>query len=384
MPGAPSTQLFPEVVDASSLGAKISSSLFLPIAIEGQAGSDGNCVINTEYAIQTPNDAVTIFGATSPLTNLILFLLGRGVNPVIAVASIKGASTPTLLQREAAWAVLESDYLVRIRLTDDTSQATLAGLAASCDNANLLNNKQIAFGGLLAGTQKPQIISANKALNHKRLVLVSPGIIDLNNATQSGAYSAAVAAADVALNSDISDDLNLDTLVNLTGIELNAQGQPLFLERVISGVVVNDFEDVLQAGGSPLMTDRSGLGVRITHLRMTWTGATPGTDSSYDALMTRLIVDQVFLDVKGYCYDNNFLQKGNTQKNRDALQAGVEALLEARSTWIDPILQPDGTTGYGVTVIPSPDQRQVTIQYQGTVIRGIATIQVDAQLVIPV
>lgn len=378
-----SDQLFPDVIDGSTLGALFSESLFMPIAVEGEMGSSGAATVKQLQTIQRPSDSQTAFGAGSSLDNIVQFLLGRGISPVYAIASSK-ATPPTILQREAAWAVLEPLQNIRLRLTDDVTLATLAALGTSCQNADLLNNKQVAFGGLATGLTKSTYISACETLNNNRFVLVCPGVFDNNGNLLTGAYAAAAAAADVALNSDISDDLNLDVLQNLSGIETDANLQPLFLERVISGVVVNDFEDILQAGGSPLMTDRSGLGVRITHLRMTWTGATPESDYSYDSLMTRLIVDQIFLDVRSYCYDNNFLDKGNTQVVRDALSAGITALLLARNNWIQPVTQSDGTLGYNVSVTSSNDQRSVIISYNGVVVRGIATILVDANLSIPV
>jgi hypothetical protein len=108
------------------------------------------------------------------------------------------------------------------------------------------------------------------------------------------------------------------------------------------------------------------------------------TDSSFDALQTRLIVDQLFIDVRDYCEGNKFLRRGNTQKTRDDLKAGVEELLRDRSNWLLPKAQPDGTLGYLVAIIPSVDNRQVTISYQGVVVRGIQKILVDAKLEIPV
>jgi hypothetical protein len=375
--------LYPNVIDGSTLGANFTSSVNLPISIEGEAGSDGSCVVDTEYTVRRPSDAVTYFGATSTLTQLLTFVLGRGVSPIYGIASAKGSS-PNLTARQAAWSIQETNPNTRIRLTDATDVATFEGLATSCNNANLLYNKHFGMGGLPAGSSKATCISAAESINSERFVLVSPGVLDSNGTLWSGGYGAALAAALVANNPDISDDLNLELIANFAGIELNSVGQPLFLMRVVSGTVVNDFEDLLQAGVSPLQTNQAGQGLQITHLRMTYTGVTPETDYTYDALMTRLIVDQVFLDVRSYCLSNNFLQKGNTAANQAALAAGVANLLQARSNWISPITQSDGTLGYAVSVLPSSDMRSVYIQYQGTVIRGIAQIAVDAELTIPV
>lgn len=374
-----SLQLFPEVQDKSNLGASFSQALFLAIGVEGQADPAAAATVGQIYPINRPSEADTQFGSTSPLAALVKFILSRGVSPVLAVASIKSNSPPILGARQAAWANLESDPRIRIRMTDDTAQATHVALADSCENAALLYNKQIGFGGLAAGTTKAALISAAAAIASKRFVLVGPGVYNLSGVLLSGNYASAVVASEVAKNSDISDDLDLDLLINLIGIEVGAQGIPIFQNKVVSGSVVNDFEDLLQGGVSPLMTDRSGTGVRITHLRTTF-----NADTSLDALETALIVDQVFLDVRDYVTNNNFFRRGNNIKTRADLQAGVEALLLERSNWITGILQPDGRIGYGVAVISSGDNRQVTIRYQGVVQRNIQTVVVDAQLSIPV
>ena len=376
--------LYPDVIDASTLGARYSTGVFLAMGVEGQGGTDGNAVVGMEYKINRPSDATTYFGATSPLSQLIQFLLSQGVAPIYGIASVKGATPPTLAQRQAAWSILEADPNIRIRMVDATDQATFQALGTSCDNAALLQNKQIAFCGLPAGTSKATVISTSEAINHRRVVLVAPGVIDTNGLVWSGVYAAALVAAQVALNSDISNDLNLQLIPNFVGIENNALGQPLFMERVVSGVVVNDFEDVLQAGGSPLMTDRYGGGLRVAHLRMTYTGSPPESDYTYDALMTRLIVDQIFVLVRQFCYANNFLDMGNTPNTQGMLASGIVSLLTSLSDWVSPITQADGTPGYAVSVIPTPDMRNVIIQYQGIVVRGITQIQLDGQLTIQV
>jgi hypothetical protein len=95
-------------------------------------------------------------------------------------------------------------------------------------------------------------------------------------------------------------------------------------------------------------------------------------------------VDQIFVDVRNYLLDNNFLRLGNTATVRARIVSGVQAVLAERATWISPVAQPDGSQGYNVTAVASPDMRQVTVGYEGTVVRGISTIKVAANLTIPV
>lgn len=386
MPTAPTTQLFPAVVDASVLGQRLTSPIYLPIGIEGQADSAGDASVAVPYSILRSDQAVQKFGpvATTRLSKLIDALLVRGAGPIIAVASAKG-SAPTLLQRQTAWALMESDPTIRVRLTDSVTQADLVALATSTSNANLINHKQIAFMGMASGTLKAALISAASAIAAAgkeaatRSVFIGPGVYDDVGVLQDGGYAAACVATQVAKNGDPSNDLDLFTLPLLSAIEKDASAMPIFREKVVSGAAVNDFEDLLQAGVSPLMPDVGPGGVAISHLRTTYI-----TDTTHDALMTRIIEDQIFLDVKKYVLGAGFLQQGNTVDVRKRIQSGVDAVLHERIAWLSPLPQADGTTGYGVSVTSSADQRQVTVSYQGQIVRGIQTVQVSGNLSITV
>lgn len=388
MPTAPTTQLFPAVVDASTLGQKLTSPIYLPIGIEGQMDNAGDATVGVLYSILRTDQAVQKFGAASAsrLTMLINTLLARGAGPIIAVASKKG-STPTLSERQAVWALLESDPNVRLRLTGSVVQADIVGLAASCANAALINHKQIAVVGMASGTAKSALIAGATAIAAAgteaatRTVLVGPGVYDDVGTLQDGGFAAAIVGAEVAKNGDPSNDLDLFQLIPLTAIEKDTAGMPVFREKVVSGVAVNDYEDLLQGGVSPLMTPpiAGTSGVAISHLRTCYT-----TDGTFDALMTRIIEDQIFIDVKNYVLSGGFLQQGNTPETRKRIQSGVDAVLHERIAWLQPLPQPDGSTGYGVDVTSSSDQRQVTVNYQGQIVRGIQTVQIAGNLSITV
>lgn len=371
-----SSQLYPEVKDATSLGPRFSQPAFLPIGVEGQKDAGGTASVAVPTVISLPSDADAKFGAASSLAALVRFLLGRGIPQVTAVASASG-TTPTLVQRQTAWALLEADPNIRIRLTDSIVQADLVALADSAEWAEGINNKQVAFMGMAAGTTSAALVTAAAAIASKRGVLVGPAVYDDAGTLRSGAFAAAAVAAEVSKNPDIVDDLDTAPIPGFTDIETDANGMPIFRIKAGAGVPVNDFEVLLQGGVAPLRRGRNG-GVEITHLRTTWT-----TDTTYDALQTRLIVDQLFLDVRDYVLSTNYLRRGNTQTNRNDLAAGVEALLKTRNNWLQPVIQPDGNLGYGVAVTASTNNKQVTISYKGNVVRGIQTILVDAQLTIP-
>jgi hypothetical protein len=373
-----STQLFPQIIDASTLGAKLTSPIFLPIGIEGAADPASPAIVNKIYTISTPNDANTTFGSTSRLAQLIKFMLTRGAAPIYGIASAK-TDPPSLAERKAAWDELSSDSRIRIRLTGSLLQSDFAALATNLTEADAIYNKQFAIVGMATGTTKSALIAAATALNSKKLVLVGPAVYDETSPAvlRDGGFLAAAIAARLAQNGDPTNDLDREEMPLLTGIEKTATGFPLFRVKTVGGVATNDFEDVLQGGGSPVMEDANG--VSITHLRTTYI-----TDGTFDALMTRIIVDQVFIDVRDYLLNSNFLQSPNSAEVRGRIKSGVEALLLERRSWINMKEQNDGSLGYNVQVTSSPDNRQVTVAYEGTVVRGISTIQVAATLDIPV
>lgn len=372
-----SLQLFPEVIDGSTLGAKITQSIFLPIGVEGQKDADGTSAINVLQLITRPADALTAFGAVASLTKLCTYLCDRGAAPFYAIAS-KSGLLPTLAERQAAWQTLEAKREIRIRLTDSVVQADHVALGTSCDNANKVNNKQFAIIGMAAATTKAALITAATAIASKRVCLVGPAVYDENGVVVTGAYLAASIAAMVAANNDPSDDLDTATIPKLTAMEKDANSNDLFREIVVAGSVQNDFEDLLQGGVSPVMPGLNG-GLAISHLRTTYK-----TDTTFDALMTRIIMDQLFILIRDYCIRFNQLRKGNTATTRGQLQSGVDAILRAQSDWVAPTILGDGTKGYGVVVTASADKRQQIISYVGEVVRNTQTILVQGSLTIPV
>lgn len=376
-----STQLFPQVIDASTLGAKLTSPIYLPIGIEGVAAVAGTGLQGQIYTINTPNDADTILGATSRIGQLCKFMLTRGAAPIYAGVSNK--TTATLADRQVIWDAMSSEPTIRLRLTDDVMQANLVALGTSLTQAEAapVYNKQIGFVGMAAATSKANLLTAAAAILNKRMVLCAPSVYDESSPAvlRDGGFLAAAIAAEVAKNGDPTNDLDRWPIPLLTGIEKDANNFNLFRVKVAGGVGTNDFEDLLQGGVSPVMSDAGSGNVLITHLRTTYT-----TDGTFDSLMTRIIVDQVFVDVRNYVINSNYLRQPNTKTVRDSLASGVEALLVERRDWIQPKTQSDGKTGYNVVVTSSPDNRQLTVAYAGTVVRGISTIQVAASLDIPV
>lgn len=372
------SSIYPEVRDISSLTGVFNLDQFLVIGVEGQKDVGGSAVVATRYLVQDPATADTLFGAASSLSKLVKFILAKGINYVYAVASASG-SLPILSARQTAWATLEESVDVRIRLTDSVVAADLAALADSCEWAEGIQNKQFMFGGLTTPSTSSALTTAAASVASKRGLVVGPGIYDENGVLLTGPYAAAWVATAVAKNPDIADDLDTMPLYGSTGIEHDASGVlPLFRLKAGAGTPVNDFDTLLAGGVSPL---RQGVGgqAEIVHLRTTYT-----TDTTYDALETLLIKDQVFIDLRALLTGpNNFLRKGNTPDNRALAASIVEQYLKTHNDWVQPKFLAGGTTpSYGVTVTPSSDKRKMTITYQGEIVRNTQKIDLNGVLTI--
>ena len=370
--------MFPEVRDVSSLTGVLNLDQFMVIGIEGQKDTAGTAVVATSYLVSDPNTADALFGPNSSLGKLVKFILAQGINYVYAVASASN-TVPTLVQRQGAWTVLEENVDVRIRLTDSMVQADLAALADSCEWAEGIQNKQFCIVGLTTPSTSANLLAAAAAVSSKRGVVVGPGYYDDNGTLMQGNYVAARIACEVAKNPDIADDLDTLSLAATTGLEKDTNGMPLFRQKAGAGTPTNDFATLLAGGVSPLRQGRDGT-AEVVHLRMTYT-----TDTTYDALMTLLIRDQLFLDIRSAVLapDVKALRRGNTADTRALISQIVDGVLRARQTWVQPKKLPNGQIGYGVTVTASADKRNITISYVGEIVRNLQKIDVNGQLTIP-
>lgn len=370
--------MYPQVIDESTLTGVFNSGPSLDIGIEGRMDNAGSAPVGLPVLITSAEHANSNFGPASSLAALVKFILNRGIESVLAVASAKG-SAPDLTARRSAWASLEENADVRIRLTDATDQSTLVALGTSCGNADEIQHKQFAVVGLSGPAVKATAITAAGAINHQRVLLVDPGIFDLNGDIQEGAFAAAYAACEIAKNPDITDSLNLAPIPATAGIERQAStGLPVYRVHANAGSPVDDFQDLLDGGVSPFQQSADGRAA-FTHLRMTFTD-----DDTYDSLMTRLIVDGLFIGIRDLLLGQRFLRLGNTATNRALAAQVVNQYLIANDDKVEPVELPSGNTGYGVTVTPSNDLKSFTVYYTGQVVRGTNVIKLNGTLTIPV
>jgi len=369
------TQIYPEIRDTSTLTGVFQLDQYLVIGIEGQGDVAGSQAVAIPVYITDSTAADTLFGPASSLSGLVKYVLSQGINGVWAVASAKG-SVPTLPARQTAWALLEENPDIRVRLTDSELQADLVALADSCEYAEGIQNKQFGFGGLATPTTLANLTAAATAIMSKRFVLIGPGHYDTNGVLRGGKWTAARVACEVARNPDITDDLDTLPLAGTLGIERDASSMPVLRLKSGAGTPTNDHATALAAGASTLRQGRGGQ-AEITHLRMTFS-----TDTTYDALQTLLIRDSIFLGLRSALETEKFLRRGNTETNRALAGKLVETWLKGHNDWLEPRTMPNGQLGYGVTVTASPDQRRMIIDYYGQIVRNNQVIDLRGTLTI--
>lgn len=369
---------YPQIVDLSTLTGVFQAGQFMAIGVEGEKDAEGTATVALPELVRNAEEANTLFGAGSPLALLVKFILARGISYVWAVCSAS-AIPPTLVERQTAWVALEENEDIRIRLTDSTTQADLVALAESCEWAEGIQHKQFCFVALGGASVKAVALAAATAISSKRAVLMSPHVYDNEGVLLDGAFDAALAACEVAKNPDIVDSLNGAVVPATSGIEVQAStGLPIYRLRAGAGTPVNDHQDLLDGGVSTYQQDRSGQAA-LTHLRMAYT-----TDDTFDALTTLLIKDEVFLGLRTMLKDQKFLRMPNNANNRSLAAKLVDQWLKAHSDWVEPVGLPDGTDGYGVSVVEAEDHKSFTVAYQGQVVRGTNVININGTLTIPV
>lgn len=363
----------PMIIDESTLTGVFSSETFLPIGIEGHMTGSGDADFGTPETIHSAGEADAAFGADSSLAAMVKLALARGYSQVKAVAS---ETSHALAGREAAWEALEDDPTIRLRVTDSTVQSELVALAESCENAEAIQNKQFSVGAMATPSSKATLSTIATAINSKRAVLVGPGVY-LDGVLVGGGLLSVLIGTEIAKNPDITDSLNLYEIPATGGIEQQTSTRlPLFRLRANGGSPIDDWQDLLDDGVSPLKQAETGLAA-FTHLRTTYTD-----DETFDALQTLLIKDEVFLGVKQELVDFKFLRKPNTLDNRNLASAIVDAWLNDHNTWVAKTRLPDGSLGYGVTASPGIDGKSFTVSYFGEVVRGTNVIIINGTLTI--
>ena len=251
--------------------------------------------------------AVALFGAggTEGMAELIRLALKNGASGVAAVPVADKTGY------EAAFELLAGMEDIALVLCDSTDIAVQKKLRDSVVEASGLRRERLCVLAGEAEESVDDLIDRAKELNHERVVLVAPGVVDGSGEVASGLPLAAAAAGAIAGESDPAVPLGGAELSGLTG--LSARLEDKDVDRLILGGV----------------TPVESLGGVISVIRGVTTRTTTGgaADAAWRDLSAIRVVDDVIPGLRS-ALRAKFRRSKNTAQNRGAIRSQVVLELE--------------------------------------------------------
>ena len=329
--------------DASSVVRRSRGSKVVGIAAKAENGTVGSVVTVTSY-----EGGKTVFGADSEgigMTGLLRLLYENGASEVKAV---RVADSGTVSDYTEAFQALADCGSVRIAVTDSAA-AALAILTASAISI---------VGG--SGETVSDMLEHAAALNHERMVLVGPDVLDGGGTRQAAVLGAAALAGMLAAERDPALPVNGAALRGLGGTAAS------FTEGEIDSLV--------RGGVTPL----ESLGGVLSPVRGITTRTKTGdvSDATWRELSTILIVDDVIPGLRE-SLRAKFLRSKNTARNRGAIRSQVIVELERKAA-------AEIIEGYGeVAVSASEDDPTVCkVEFPFAVAHGLNQIYLTAHITV--
>ena len=335
--------------DASSVVSGSGGGKMVGLAAVNAAAQAGEVHIITSY-----DKAVTVFGSTGEMAELIRLALKNGASAVAAVV-VAGASG-----YQAAFDALNATEDISVLIcdsTDVTVQQKLRDIAAQASQAR---RERIAVVAGAKDESVDALVARAAELNHERVVLATPGAVDGQGVSASGLWVAAAVAGAIAGEADPAVPLGGAELLGLHGLALNYEDKDL--DRLILGGVT----PVEQAGG--VVTVVRGVTTRTT------TGG--AADSTWRELSTIRIVDDVIPTLRS-ALRSKFRRAKNTEQSRGAIRAQVVLELENK-------LAREIITGYENVAVTadSEDPTRCLVDFSFTVAHGLNQIWLTAHITV--
>lgn len=301
--------------------------------------------------------AVAAFGSQAgaqDMAELIRIALLNGASAVVAVpvANEEGY--------QAAFETLSGIETISVMLCDSTALTVQQALRDSVLSASSARRERIAVVAGAANENVSALVERAKGLNCERMVLTAPGIVDGEDAAQSGVSAAAAVAGAIAAQSDPAVPLGGAELLGLKGLSQQYSD--------------NDIDLLVRGGVTPLESV-SGQ-VSVVRAVTTRTSSGEAEDLTWRELSTILIVDDVIPTIRT-SLRSKFRRAKNTPQSRGAIRTQVVLELEnkkAREIIAD----------YGqVTVSAHPDDPTVcVVEFTFTVAHGLNQIWLTASITI--
>ena len=340
--------------DASSVVRRSRGSKVVGIAAKAENGTVGSVVTVTSY-----EGGKTVFGADSEgigMTGLLRLLYENGASEVKAV---RVADSGTVSDYTEAFQALADCGSVRIAVTDSAAAEVHQALRTHVETASENRRERIAIVGG-SGETVSDMLEHAAALNHERMVLVGPDVLDGGGTRQAAVLGAAALAGMLAAERDPALPVNSAALRGLGGTAAS------FTEGEIDSLV--------RGGVTPL----ESLGGVLSPVRGITTRTKTGdvSNATWRELSTILIVDDVIPGLRE-SLRAKFLRSKNTARNRGAIRSQVIVELERKAA-------AEIIEGYGeVAVSASEDDPTVCeVEFPFAVAHGLNQIYLTAHITV--
>ena len=319
----------------------------------GGAQNFGEVTDITTYA-----GAAEKFGENSNITELIRILIQNGVGTIKAVALDAGKKAPETGAYKSAFEKLAAVEDIKVIICDSGDAAVHNALKMSILETDQRNTHKI---GVVESTgETAALISAAKAINCERMVMVAPHALCADGrGAVTGSLAAAVAGAIAS---------EPDPAVPLNGAEL------LAIDGISAQLTDGDITQLVRGGVTPV--ECAGGTISVVRGVTTKTMTNGVADHTYRELTTMLIIDNVIPSVRD-ALRNSFTRAKNTAQTRGAIRTQVIIELEKK-------LQAEIIDSYeNVSVTQSGDDPTVCIvSFDFTVAHGLNQIRLTAYITV--
>ena len=337
------------VYEASALVSGTAGAKAVGLAAKCTTGTAG-----TVYELSDYSQAAETFGQEQEMTELVRLLFLNGAAQVYAVPVADDDSY------EQAFAALNEVEDIRVMVCDSTTSTVQQAMRTGIEEASDTRRERIGVVAGVGGESVSQLVSRAAELNSKRMVLVTPEVMDSSGEALPGVRAAAAVAGAIAGETDPAVPLGGAVLKGLSGLSKRYSDTEI---------------DTLVRGGVTPLESMGGV-VSVVRGVTTCTTAGGAADTTWRELTTILIVDDVIPGIRD-ALRAKFQRAKNTEQSRGAIRTQVVLELENK-------LGREIITGYdNVTVSALEDNPTVClVEFSFTVAHGLNQIWLSAHITV--
>ena len=311
-------------------------------------------------------DAKGYFGSKSPMVEMAKILITNGVSYIkgMLVDGYGAGKTYTSVAEayEGAFAKTLVDTTVKCIVLDNNTAAILSKLKTHLTVAEAEDMFRYATFGAPVGTSNINASTLATGINHRRMFMAFPNVVDDNNIEKDGIYTACGLASVIMTETS-------DPALPMNGVQILGYG------GVSKTILRSEKEALVVAGITPLYTSN---GYPTIHRLVTT--ATKDTQGNPDIIWqegtTLFIADDVLESVENKL-KANYKRTKNVARILDSIRTDVIGVLEAKNE-MEIIQEFNKNT---VSVIKDPtDLYGALVDYEFKVVTPLYTITIKQHM----